>query len=105
MELEIAENGSEYPEFTLTHNGKELVADKDYTVSYKISEDGSCGVLTVEGKGNYEGMITKEYKIVKFDHLVWIIPVVFVAVLGIGALTVFLIRRKRKKSQSTDNAE
>ena len=105
LEFEIAENGSEYPEFTLTHNGKELVADKDYTVSYKISEDGSCGVLTVEGKGNYEGMITKEYKIVKFDHLVWIIPVVFVAVLGIGALTVFLIRRKRKKSQSTDNAE
>lgn len=105
LDFELNADGNEKPEFTLTQNGRALIADKDYTVSYKISEDGLHGVLTIEGKGNYEGIITQAYDIEKFDHLVWIIPVAFVSVLGIGALTVLLIRRKRKKSKATDIAE
>jgi hypothetical protein len=105
LDFELNADGNENPEFTLTQNGRALIADKDYTVSYKISEDGLHGVLTIEGKGNYEGIITQAYDIEKFDHLVWIIPVAFVSVLGIGALTVLLIRRKRKKSKATDIAE
>ena len=105
LSFELIEDGSEEPQFTLTHNGKELVMDRDYTVSYKLSNDGSRGVITVEGKGNYEGMLTQEYEIDNFDHLVWIIPVAFVSILGIGVLVIFLIRRKRKKSKVTENAE
>ena len=50
-------------------------------------------------------MLTQEYEIDNFDHLVWIIPVAFVSILGIGVLVIFLIRRKRKKSKVTENAE
>ena len=105
LNFELSEDGSEYPEFTLTHNGNELTPDKDYTVTYTLSEDGTRGILTVEGKGNYEGMLRQEYKVDKFDHLVWIIPVAFVSALGIGALVIFLVRGKRKKSKAQDSAE
>ena len=78
------------------------IYNKDYTVSYKISDDGSRGIVTVEGKGNYEGILTREYEIHNFDHLVWIIPVAFIALLGAGALTIFIIRIKRKKLKVTN---
>ena len=105
IDFEFIEDGSENPQFTLTHNGKALTLDKDYTVTYKISDDGTRGILTIEGKGNYEGMLREEFNVEKFDHLVWIIPVAFVGVLGIGALAIFLLRRKRKKSNTPNNAE
>jgi hypothetical protein len=102
LSFELGDNGGKQPQVILTHDGRALVPDKDYTVSYKISDDGSRGIVTVEGKGNYEGILTEEYEIHNFDHLVWIIPVAFIALLGAGALTVFIIRIKRKKLKVTN---
>lgn len=95
--LEIGENGDKQPDVTITHKGSTLSLGKDFTLSYKLSEDGSRGIVTIEGIGNYTGIITQEYEVSSFDHLVWIIPVAYVLLLGAGALTIFLIRRKKKK--------
>lgn len=50
------------------HNGIDLVAGKDYTVSYKraskVNADGmfECKI-TIKGKGNYSGTLTRNYLI------------------------------------------
>lgn len=88
----------EYPTATLTYNGMTLEQDKDYTITYTISEDGKQGIVTVTGMGNYAGMASKTYEIKTFDHWTWLIPTITLAVLGGAVLAVWLIRRKRKGS-------
>ncbi|MBQ8164073.1 MAG: hypothetical protein IJZ93_06915 [Clostridia bacterium] len=109
--LSVAQGKEENPPITLTFNGKTLVQDKDYTVSYTVSENGKKGIVTVEGKGNYKGIVSQEYTIDKFDHLTWIIPVAFVVLLGIGAAVIFFLRKKRiaqgldKDTEKSDKPE
>lgn len=43
-----------------------LQKDTDYTVTYKDNVAAGTATITVEGKGNYEGSVTKEFTIVAY---------------------------------------
>jgi len=49
--------------------GNELVLGKDYTLSFKNQNKaaGNMATVTIKGKGNYTGTVTKEYVIVKSE--------------------------------------
>ncbi|MFT3952468.1 MAG: hypothetical protein QM689_11100 [Oscillospiraceae bacterium] len=51
------------PEVTLTHGSKTLVKNTDYTVSYKNNTKVGKATVTIKGKGNFTGTITKFFKI------------------------------------------
>ena len=55
---------SKTPKVTVKYSNKTLASGKDYTVSY--SNNKSCGKATVSvtGKGNYSGTVTKTFSIV-----------------------------------------
>ncbi len=94
-ELNINEGGDKMPEVNVTFNGVELVCGKDYTLNYAVSENGKQGIVTVEGIGNYEGILSEIYEIDKFDHLTWIIPTVTLMLIGGAALAIFIIRKRK----------
>ena len=51
------------PEPTVTWNGKTLVKDEDYTLSYENNEDVGTATVIVKGKGNFEGTKTGTFRI------------------------------------------
>ncbi|MBF0779550.1 MULTISPECIES: glycoside hydrolase family 2 TIM barrel-domain containing protein [unclassified Granulicatella] len=50
-------------EQTVTINGKTLIKDTDYTVTYEHNTDVGKAKVIVEGKGNYTGRVEKEFTI------------------------------------------
>lgn len=56
------------PEPIVKFSGKTLKAGTDYTLAYKQnSAAGSQAVLTIKGKGNFNGSVTREYEITAQD--------------------------------------
>lgn len=56
------------PEVTLTlADGKELVVGKDFVVSYTDNVAPGTATITISGKGNYAGTVTKTFDIRKHD--------------------------------------
>lgn len=51
------------PTVTVKYNGKTLVKNVDYTVAYKNNKAIGKATVTITGKGNYTGSITKTFKI------------------------------------------
>lgn len=51
------------PSLTITYKGSSLNVNKDYTVSYKNNTKIGTATVTVKGKGNYTGEISKTFKI------------------------------------------
>ena len=56
------------PSFTLQYNGKTLVEDTDYTVTYSNNVNVGTATITVTGKGNYTGIKTINFSIVKLTY-------------------------------------
>lgn len=52
------------PDVSITYNGMTLVKGVDYTVSYSNNTAVGTGKVTIVGKGNYSGTVTKTFKIV-----------------------------------------
>ena len=52
------------PKPTVKYGKKTLVSGTDYIVSYKNNTNLGTASITIKGKGNYEGTITKTFKIV-----------------------------------------
>lgn len=55
------------PAVTVTHAGKQLVKDTDYSISYGENIETTGGSITVTGKGNYSGSITVKFGIYKIS--------------------------------------
>ncbi|MBE5870062.1 MAG: hypothetical protein E7294_02195 [Lachnospiraceae bacterium] len=53
------------PEVVVTYGTKTLVKDTDYTVTYENNINDGTAVVTVTGKGNYDGTVSKTFRIVK----------------------------------------
>ena len=53
------------PDVTVTADGKTLVKDTDYTVSYASNTDAGTAQVTITGKGNYTGTKTATFTIEK----------------------------------------
>lgn len=52
------------PKPNLRYGNKRLKSGRDYTVSYKNNKgSGSIASITVKGKGNFKGIITRKFKI------------------------------------------
>lgn len=52
------------PAVTVVCNGKKLVKDKDYTVTYKNNVNIGSAQAVVRGKGDYEGTASKSFSII-----------------------------------------
>ena len=87
----------EAPIVSASVGGRTLIQDVDYTLEYKVSEDGKKGVATIYGIGNYKGVLSTEFEISRFDHGTWIIPTATAVVLGCVALVFFCLKKKRNK--------
>lgn len=105
--LTVSEGKDENPAVTLTVGEVELVEGKDYTVTYTVHEDGKKGIVTVEGIGNYKGILSEAYEIDSFDHLIWIIPTATAVLFGAATLVLFFIRKRKLhgKKGSSDGEE
>ena len=56
--------GGAKPNVTVTVNGRSLVMNTDYTVSYKNNTKvGNTAMIVIKGKGNYSGSVTKTFEI------------------------------------------
>ena len=53
------------PKLTVTLSGKTLTLNTDYTVAYKNNINAGTATVEISGKGNYEGTVTKTFKINK----------------------------------------
>ncbi|MFT3950715.1 MAG: leucine-rich repeat domain-containing protein [Oscillospiraceae bacterium] len=51
------------PSITLKDSSKTLKSDTDYTVTYSANKAVGKATVTIKGKGNYSGTITKTFKI------------------------------------------
>lgn len=49
----------------VTLNGKTLVKNRDYTISYKNNKKKGTATMIITGKGKYSGTITRKFKITK----------------------------------------
>lgn len=59
-------NGSAfYPAASLQYNGKTLVKDTDYTVSYYNNVNAGTATVTANGKGNFKGQVIMNFSIAK----------------------------------------
>ena len=61
------EKGGNKPDLVITDRGNRLVVNKDYTLSYKNNTKQGVAKVTVKGKGNYKGTLTREFVIVASD--------------------------------------
>ncbi len=52
------------PTPTVKYDGKKLKRGRDYTLSYKSNKNVGTAKVTITGKGNYKGTITKAFKII-----------------------------------------
>lgn len=59
--------GGVKPEPAIVVNGRELIANTDYTLTYKNNTKLGTATMTVKGKGSYLGTITKSFEIVERD--------------------------------------
>lgn len=50
---------------TVTLNGKTLIKDRDYTISYKNNRKKGKASMIITGKGIYSGTVTKSFRIKK----------------------------------------
>lgn len=53
------------PSISVADGSAKLLEDKDYTISYKDNTEIGQATITVTGKGNYNGSITKNFTIVE----------------------------------------
>lgn len=53
------------PTITIINGPTKLKKDTDYTVSYKNNKSVGTATVTIKGKGNYTGIVTLKFKIVK----------------------------------------
>jgi len=60
----VLENGSAEPEVTLTYNGMTLVEGTDYTLEFADNTAAGTGSVTINGKGNFTGNVTKTFNVV-----------------------------------------
>lgn len=60
----ILKNGTAIPEVKLVYNGKTLIKDTDYILSYENNTSVGTGKVRITGIGNFSGTITKLYKVV-----------------------------------------
>lgn len=51
------------PSPTMTYGTTKLVKNTDYTISYKNNKEIGTATITIKGKGNYSGTVTKTFKI------------------------------------------
>ena len=56
------------PEVTVKHGDKVLVLDTDYTIAYTNNIKVGTASVSITGKGNYTGTVTKEYSIVAIEY-------------------------------------
>lgn len=54
-------------DFTVTLNGKQLIKDQDYRVSYEKNINVGTARLTISGIGAYSGTLKKTFKIAAYD--------------------------------------
>ena len=59
--------GGSKPVPSILFNGNELEAGKDFTLSYKNNTKLGTATLTIKGKGNFSGTLTKTFMIGKKD--------------------------------------
>ena len=84
------------PPVTVSVDGRTLTEGVDYTLEYRVSDNGKDGIVTVTGMGNYKGITSARYEINRFDHGTWIIPTATVLVIGLAVLALFIYKKKRK---------
>ena len=53
------------PELSISYNGKALVKDTDYSVTYADNTEVGTATATVSGKGNFKGTTTAEFQIIE----------------------------------------
>ena len=58
------EKGGSKPLPVITYDGKTLVHNTDYTLSYRNNTKLGTATLTIKGKGNYAGTVTKSFVII-----------------------------------------
>lgn len=56
------------PNVKLTHNGKELVENEDYTLAYTSNINCGSVIVIATGKGNYTGSVAKRFSIIKAEQ-------------------------------------
>lgn len=56
------------PNVTVTYDGKTLIENKDYTVSYMDNISVGTAKVTIKGIGNYTGTVEKEFKILEKEE-------------------------------------
>jgi len=95
-EITVSDGGERNPDVLVTLGEYTLVRDVDYTVTYKVSPNGKEVIVTLEGIGNFDGLVSQIHTVHAFDHWVWIIPTATVILLGGAWLTLYLIRKRRR---------
>lgn len=64
-------NGSaRKPEVTVKDGTKKLTDNVDYTITYSNNTNAGTGKVTITGKGNYTGILTKTFTIKKTDQTI-----------------------------------
>ena len=58
--------GQSEPTVVVTHNGKTLTKGTDYTYYYASKYDDE-GTIAIQGKGNYEGEVLRDYKVIRVN--------------------------------------
>lgn len=69
IEDQIYTGSSITPEISAVFNGKTLVKDKDYTLSYSKNTAAGTATVTITGKGNFTGSTDKKFKIVEVHDI------------------------------------
>ena len=65
---DVIYNGkAQEPEPVVTYNGTTLVKGTDYTVTYENNTEAGTATVTVKGKGDYSGTVTKDFTIKQKD--------------------------------------
>ncbi len=105
----LEEDGGSQPAVTVTYNGNTLEEGVDYTLEYNLNLKTRRGIVSVTGIGDFKNVVSEVYEmsitdvIAEFDHLIWIIPVAFVTLIGAAALTLFIIKKTRKRKRAAEN--
>lgn len=61
----VLKNGVAKPAVKIIYNGKKLIEGVDYIVTFSGNETVGTGTMTIEGKGNFTGTVTKTFEVVK----------------------------------------
>ena len=98
----------------ITINKVNIAEGVDYTVEYTVNVKGRQGIVSVSGVGDFKNVASKTYTlsleaiisatVAEFDHMIWIIPAAFVALIGAAALTFFIIKKTRKRKKKSQKS-